>query len=187
MKYAKQQLAKFQQSPLVIDEKLDLQYLIDERFSDLIIKAPFVQVKGTIKTLANEDIILSASVHADLILPSSRSLAPVDWSTAVDIHETYVADEERLQRFDEDETVFVLEESSLDLDSVILDNLVAVLPSQILTTEEAAGADLPTGQDWQVISEEDFARQEQEKKEEATDEKQALDPRLSKLDDFFKK
>ncbi|GAO99749.1 YceD family protein [Fructobacillus ficulneus] len=186
MKYAKQQLAKYQQTPLMIDEKLLLQNLIDERFSDLIISARSVQVQGTIRSIENEDIVLAVSVVADLTLPSSRSLAPVDWSIELPIHETYISDEERLKTFEDEDAVFVLENNSIDLDQVVLDNLVAALPSQILTKDEENEQTLPTGKDWQVISEEDFAEQEaKEQKESQADEKQ-LDPRLAKLDDFFK-
>ncbi|GAP02989.1 putative metal-binding, possibly nucleic acid-binding protein [Fructobacillus pseudoficulneus] len=186
MKYAKQQLIKYRQSPLLVDQDLDLQNLIDERFSDLIINARLVHVQGTIRMLANEEIVMAVTVKADLTLPSSRSLEPVDWSTEVQIHETYVTTAEELSKFEEDEAVFVLENDSLDIDQVVLDNIIAVLPSQILTAAEEEGESLPAGKDWQGISEADFAVQQDESQEDAAKEEKTLDPRLSKLDDFFK-
>lgn len=190
MKFPKQQLQKYRNEALKFEETLDLNELIKERFSDLIISAKPVKVTGTVQMDDQDDYLLIASFHADLILPSSRSLEPVPWSTDMAIQETYVEDPKRIEKFDEGEPVFPLVNNAVDLDAAVLDNLVAALPSQVLTEEEAAGAPLPEGKDWQVISEAEFM---QEHPEEAAEGDQAaekdakLDPRLAKLDEFFKK
>ncbi|CAK8054649.1 YceD family protein [Eupransor demetentiae] len=181
MKFSKQQLIKYRQEPLVIDESIDLAPAVAERFSDLILSVSPLQVKAQIQSLDNDDIILSAKVTGDAKVPSSRSLEPVDFPIDMDIQERYLADPSRLDDYEDDEMVFAIEKDTIDLDKIILDNLVASLPSQILTKEEAASDALPKGQDWQVISEKEFQQEENKKEEE-----KPLDPRLAKLDDFFK-
>ncbi|MBS9335418.1 YceD family protein [Fructobacillus sp. M1-13] len=190
MKFAKQQLQKFRNEPLHFEEVLDLNDRIQERFSDLILSAKPIKVTGSVQQDDHDDYVLLASYHADLTLPSSRSLEPVDWSTDVTIHETFVEDPKKIAQFDEEEPVFALKDNAIDLDQVVLDNLVAALPFQILTEEEAAGAPLPEGKDWQVISEDEFLEEHPDEAasgEEGAKKDQKLDPRLAKLDDFFKK
>ncbi|GAP01655.1 metal-binding protein [Fructobacillus fructosus] len=189
MKFPRQQLQKYRNEPLHFEETLDLNPAIQERFSDLILSAKPVKVTGTIQMDDQDDYLLIASFHADLTLPSSRSLSPVEWATDLAIHETYVEDPKKINRFEEDEAVFPLVNNAVDLSQAVLDNIVSALPLQVLTPEEEAGAPLPEGKDWQVISEADFM---QEHPVEASEGENAendakLDPRLAKLDDFFKK
>ena len=94
--------------------------------------------------------------------------------------ELYIEDESRLKDFEETEAVFVLENDSLNVDDAILDNIIATLPLQILTPEEETGDNLPSGKDWHVISQEAYEN------EKMIEEEPKIDPRLSKLDDFFK-
>ncbi|MDF7637692.1 YceD family protein [Leuconostocaceae bacterium ESL0958] len=181
MKFAKAQLRKYQQSPLQLDEQLDLNPAIQERFADLIDQAKAVHLQGSLQMSEKEEIVLLARVQADLILPSARSLAPVPYALDFQIAETYTDDPAQLQDAAADDNVFLLEDGRLDLDRVVLDNLVAALPSQVLTAEEAAGDQpLPAGQDWQVISEDQEAALVEEKEAE-----KPLDDRFAKLDDFF--
>ncbi|MCO0832634.1 YceD family protein [Fructobacillus sp. W13] len=189
MKFAQQQLQKYRNEALQFEETLDLNELIKERFSDLILNAEPVKVTGSIQMTEEDDYFLMANFHADLTLPSSRSLQPVDWSCDLNVAETYVENPEKIKEFDEEEPVFAIQNKTIDLDVAILDNIVSALPLQVLTEEEAAGAPLPEGKDWQVISEDEFLKEHPEEKEakETAEKAQKLDPRFAKLDDFFKK
>lgn len=190
MKFPRQQLQKYRNEPLKFEETLDLNPDIQERFSDLILSAKPIMVKGTVQMDDQDDYQLIASFHADLTLPSSRSLLPVDWSTDLTIQETYVEDPKKVEQFEESEAVFPLVNNAVDLNQAVLDNIISALPLQILTEEEESGAPLPEGKDWQVISEAEFMQEhpvEAEEGEKAADANAKLDPRLAKLDDFFKK
>ncbi|MBS9337821.1 YceD family protein [Fructobacillus parabroussonetiae] len=190
MKFLKQQLKKHRNEPLQFEETLDLNPLIQERFSDLILTAEPVKVSGTVAVDDQDDYQLQATFHADLTLPSSRSLAPVSWAADLTIEETYVEDPKKIEQFEEDAAVFPLVENAIDLDQAVLDNLVSALPFQVLTEDEKAGAPLPEGKDWQVISEAEFLQEhpkEAAEGDEAAEAETVLDPRLAKLDEFFKK
>ena len=190
MKFPKQQLQKHRNEPLKFDETLDLNPLIKERFADLILTAEPIKVTGSVQMDDQDDYLLQATLHADLVLPSSRSLSPVSWSTDLTLDETYVEDPKKIDQFDEDAAVFPLTNNVVDLDQAVLDNLVSALPLQVLTEEEAAGAPLPEGKDWQVISEAEFLQEHPDEAAEGDQvaEKEAkLDPRVAKLDEFFKK
>lgn len=180
MKYNKNQLQKYRQDALNFDEKLALEDTAKKRFPKTVIALSALQVKGSIRYLDNEDIILHAEITGNITVPSSRSLSPVTRDIHLVIDERYIEDEQRLKEFEETEPVFILEDDTLDVDTAILDNIVAELPLQILTIEEIADDTLPSGKDWHVISESAF---ENEKK---SDNSSNFDSRFSKLDDFFK-
>ena len=180
MKYHKNQLQKFRQNALTFDEDLTLETLAKTRFPDTILALSPLHVTGQIKYTDQDDLLLNAHVTGEVTVPSSRSLAPVVRPVDLVIEERYVEDEKRLADFEETDPVFVLENDTLNVDEAVLDNIVAELPLQILTAEELENDVLPSGQDWHVISESTY---ENEKKAPETEQ---LDPRLAKLDDFFK-
>lgn len=180
MKYNKNQLQKYRQNALTFDEKLNLEENAKKRFPTTVLALSLVQVKGYIRYYDNEDLSLHAEITGKITVPSSRSLLPVVRDINLIIDERYIEDEQRLKDFDETEAVFVLENDTLDVDEAILDNIIAELPLQILTTAEIADDKLPSGKDWHVVSEETF---ENEKKD---DNNSNFDPRFAKLDDFFK-
>ncbi|WP_220741097.1 YceD family protein [Leuconostoc miyukkimchii] len=180
MKYNKNQLQKYRQNALTFDEELNIENIAKERFPRTVLALSPLQVKGSIRYEDNDDLNLQMTVEGQITVPSSRSLTPVIHHVDLIIDERYIEDAQRLENFEETEPVFVLENETLDIDKAILDSIIAELPLQILTPEERDNETLPSGNDWHVISEETF---ENEKKSES---KADLDPRLAKLDDFFK-
>ena len=63
----------------------------------------------------------------------------------------------------------------MDLEASIIDNLLLAIPLQVLSEEERQNDDLPSGNDWQVISEDEYLSQKQAESENQ------IDPRLAKL------
>ncbi|QSB51565.1 DUF177 domain-containing protein [Leuconostoc falkenbergense] len=180
MKYAKNQLLKYRQKPLVLAEQLNLESVAKQRFPETVLALSPLEVAGQVSYLDNDDIILTMTVTGTITVPSSRSLEAVTLPVEVTIDERYIEDATRLSDFEETEAVFLLENDVLNVDDAILDNIIANLPLQILTTEEKDSDILPSGKDWHVISEETY------KNEKMSDNGVKLDPRLAKLDDFFK-
>ncbi|WP_273714696.1 YceD family protein [Leuconostoc mesenteroides] len=180
MKYAKNQLLKYRQSPLIIEETSNLEEQAKSRFSETVLALSPLEVTGSINYLDNDDITLDVNVLGNITVPSSRSLDPVVVPINLAFSELYIEDESRLKDFEETEAVFVLENDSLNVDDAILDNIIATLPLQILTPEEETGDNLPSGKDWHVISQEAYEN------EKMIEDEPKIDPRLSKLDDFFK-
>ena len=74
-----------------------------------------------------------------------------------------------------DEEVLILDTQTLDLEASIIDNLLLAIPLQVLSEEERQSEDLPSGNDWQVISEDEYLSQKQAESESQ------IDPRLAKL------
>jgi len=74
-----------------------------------------------------------------------------------------------------DEEVLILDTQTLDLEASIIDNLLLAIPLQVLSEEERQSEDLPSGNDWQVISEDEYLSQKQAESENQ------IDPRLAKL------
>ncbi|WEV54174.1 DUF177 domain-containing protein [Leuconostocaceae bacterium ESL0723] len=180
MKFARPAVLKHRQTPIVIDENIDLKAVVAQRFSDVILSLGQLHLQGELRALENDDIRLTLQVTGEVTVPSSRSLAPVKLPVDMDLAETYVTTEKHLEDFEDNEAVFLLENDVIDVDEVILENLVASLPTQVLTQAEAEEDQYPTGNGWQVISQDDYEVAEK-------DEEPALDPRLQKLDQFFDK
>lgn len=182
MKWAKAQLNKYRREPLPFDLELDIQAAALERFGNLILALPPLHVVGWVQMTENDDVILNATVTGEVTVPSARSLAPVLLPVDVQIDERYVAEESRLEAYEETDAVFVLTNDTLDLDDSVLDNVVANLPLQALTPAEENDDELPSGHDWVVLSETQAQQAERLAREAQAEQ---LDPRLSALDRFF--
>jgi uncharacterized protein len=120
-------------------------------------------------------------VNTVITLPSTRSLEPVELPLEFSVNEVFMTPEQYQQR-DEllpEEEILILETQTLDLDDSVADNILLEIPMQVLTEAEQESNDLPSGDDWLVISEDDFQHQ-QESQEQTT-----IDPRLAKLSALF--
>ena len=84
-----------------------------------------------------------------------------------------------LSRFEDTDVVMVLPNDILDLDNAICDNILLQIPMQVLTaTEQSSDESMPSGNDWSVVSESQLKKSRKDE--------DGVDPRLSKLKDFFK-
>ena len=76
-----------------------------------------------------------------------------------------------------DEEILVLDNDTIDLTDSIEDNILLAIPMLVFSEEELQATELPKGNDWEVVSEEDYLQ----KKESA----ETIDPRLAKLSELF--
>lgn len=180
MKWSLLELRKYQDMPLTFEETLDLKNELMGRDNQIIDLAP-VKVQGLV-TVSKKDYILHYTVDTVITLPSTRSLEPVELPLQFSVNEVFMTPEQYQQRDDLllEEEILLLETQTLDLDDSVADNILLEIPMQVLTEAEKASNDLPSGDDWAVISEADFQRQ-QESQEQTT-----IDPRLAKLSALFK-
>ncbi|MFB9770628.1 YceD family protein [Lactiplantibacillus modestisalitolerans] len=177
MKWSLTQLKSYRDTPLQFDEALDLKQALMTRYPEILDVQP-VHVKGYV-SYDKDNVLITATVAATLTLPSSRSLTPVEVPLAFQMTEYYVPQGVDLSRFDEEtDTVIILpEDDVLDFDVAVEDNILIHIPMQILSEAEQNGEAMPTGKGWEVISEDDLAKQAEEHK--------TVDPRLAKLKDLF--
>ncbi len=105
------------------------------------------------------------------------SLTPV-WFFDFSVDEQFMTPEQ-FQRRDETivEEEVLIEGQTISLDESVADNLLLAIPLQVLTEEEKQGSAMPSGNDWAVLSEEDFANQKKRKLNKLT--------RLAKLSELF--
>jgi len=141
-------LSEVRKSPegLAFNEAPSLLESIKERY-DQVLNLEQIQASGQV-AYDNGLYLLDYQLSYDITLPSSRSLEPVTLSFNYPVSET-----------------FIQEADAINLDESILDNILLNIPLRVLTPEEESGQISLSGNDWEVLSEEDFAALQQEKKE----------------------
>lgn len=172
-------LSEVRKSPegLAFDQQLSLLESLKERY-DEVIDLDKVHARGQV-SYDSGLYLLDYQLSYDLTLPSSRSLEPVTLTFDYPVSETFIqeADAELQKELVEENLVLILEGDIIDLDESVIDNILLNIPLRILSPEEEAGDISLSGKDWEVLSEEDFAALQQEKKE-------ASNP-FSQLDGLF--
>lgn len=160
-------LSEVRKSPegLPFDEKVSILEILKERY-DQIIDINQVQARGQV-SYDSGLYLLDYQLSYELTLPSSRSLEPVTLSFDYPVSETFIQETDVASQKElvEENLVLILQGDSIDLDESVADNILLNIPLRILTPEEEAGEINLSGKDWEVLSEEDFAALQQEKKE----------------------
>ena len=176
MKWSLLELKKYQETPLMFEETLDLKSQLIKRDGQIIELSP-VKV---LMSVDKQGYLLHYQVETTMTLPSTRSLTPVAIPFDFSVDEQFMTPEQ-FQRRDEtivEEEVLIIEGQTISLDESVADNLLLAIPLQVLTEEEKQGSAMPSGNDWAVLSEEDFANQKEA-------QAQQVDPRLAKLSELF--
>ncbi|MEO1770918.1 YceD family protein [Candidatus Enterococcus ferrettii] len=176
MKWSIIELRRYQEEPLNFSETMDVNDSLKQRDSEILAVAP-VKVTG-ILSVGKKEYILHYRLTTTVTVPSSRSLEPVDLPLDLSVDEIFMTKEQwSVQEEDREEEVIVLESDTIDLTDSVEDNILLAIPLQVLSDEEKSAKELPKGNDWQVVSEEEYFA----KKEQA----EAIDPRLAKLSELF--
>lgn len=150
---------------LTFSEELDLKADLQLRNPE-IMDVQDVQVNGHIK-YENKMYFLDYTLSYTLTLPSSRSMAPVILQESYPVNELFMeeSDLRSLAGAIDEEMILVIEGDSISLSESAADNILLSIPLKVLTPEEAASETYPEGTDWQVLSEDDYALSQAEKKE----------------------
>ncbi|MBP2622754.1 DUF177 domain-containing protein [Streptococcus oricebi] len=102
-----------------------------------------------------------------ITLASSRSMEPVELKESYLVQEVFVEEgNQKSQDLLDEELVMPLTGDEIDLQESVADNILLQIPLKVLTAQEEAEESLPSGQDWQVLSEEDYQRQQAAAREE---------------------
>jgi uncharacterized protein len=178
MKWSLLELKKYQETPLMFDETLNLKNQLIKRDEQIIDLTP-VKVTGMM-SVGKEEYLLHYRVETTITLPSTRSLTPVVLPMNFEVDELFMTPEQ-FQQKDEmipDEEILIIDSQTISLDDSVADNLLLAIPMQVLTEEEKNSTEMPSGNDWVVLSEEDYANQKEA-------QAQQVDPRLAKLSELF--
>lgn len=148
-------LKQYMHKPLVFDETVDVKKALMARNPDLLDLSP-VRVQGTV-LYSRGDYAVNATLEATATLPSTRSLVPVDVPITFEFTETYLSDASHAEEYEADELLIPLTSDWLDLMPAVADNVLLALPLRVLTPEEATATELPSGENWSLITEEEAA------------------------------
>lgn len=163
VKWSLAELQKNQHGIFPVSGQADLTTALKSRRTDLL-DASLVDVQGAITIDGKKKFYVDLTLDIELTMPSSRSLEPVKLQLHIPFNEVYLAPDVKITDLEDTdgEEVFTLEKDILDLQKPIEDTILATIPMKILTEEEESATDLPTGQDWQLVLEDDVETRSQD-------------------------
>ena len=170
VKISLKQLENSQGMPVYFEEEMQVE-------DNLKAVSPAV-AKGFL-VYQNETVIAQFTCAVDITLPSSRSLEPVVVPLSIEIVERYIPKGTSVEEQELTEIVIPLETDWIDLQPAVEDHILLSIPLQVLSPEELSEDRMPSGQDWEVISQEELSLRRTVAKE------QQIDPRLAALQSFF--
>ncbi|GLB46764.1 DNA-binding protein [Philodulcilactobacillus myokoensis] len=178
MKWALQDLKEYNTKPLSVDETLNVESDLLNRYSDGILSSTPFQVHADV-LYDRGNAVVNARATGEITVPSSRSLTPVKMPLDFHIDEIYVPDREAIKLYDKDDVVMVLgKKQIINFDKSVADNIILQIPMHILSPKEDKYHIMPKGHDWEVMTEDEFYHPKADHKH--------VDPRLAKLKDYFK-
>ena len=177
VKISLKQLENSQGMPVYFEEEMQVEDNLKSRDDTILVVSPAV-AKGFL-VYQNETVIAQFTCAVDITLPSSRSLEPVVVPLSIEIVERYIPKGTSFEEQELTEIVIPLETDWIDLQPAVEDHILLSIPLQVLSPEELSEDRMPSGQDWEVISQEELSLRRAVAKE------QQIDPRLAALQSFF--
>ena len=172
-----QDVRRYKDKPFEFEEKLDLTAELKKRSEDVLDAEP-VEVKGQ---LFNDNglVISDVKVKTTLKVPSTRSLLPVELPLDIRINEAYNVENVATEDLEDYNVVIPVDEEdpTVNVYESVIDNILLSIPQKVLTKKEAEENIMPSGKNWEVISEDDFKKQKEE---------EHVNPEFAKLKDLFK-
>ena len=112
--------------------------------------------------------VLDYQLTYTIVLASSRSMEPVEIQESYPVTEVFAEDvqsEADIEALEED-LILPIEGGKIDLSESVADNILLNIPLKVLTPEEEAGQGFIEGNDWKILSEEEYQAAQVIKKEE---------------------
>ena len=177
VKISLKQLENSQGMPVYFEEEMQVEDNLKSR-DDTILEVSPALAKGFL-VYQNKTVIAQFTCAVDITLPSSRSLEPVVVPLSIEIVERYIPKGTSFEEQELTEIVIPLETDWIDLQPAVEDHILLSIPLQVLSPEELSEDRMPSGQDWEVISQDELSLRRTVAKE------QQIDPRLAALQSFF--
>lgn len=160
-------LLELQKKPdgITFEEILDIKNLLLKR-DPSILDIQDVVAKGRVRYEAGL-YVLNYHLSYQITLPSSRSMEAVDLPQALDVNELFIKEEDLMthQELADDELVLILDKDSIDLRESVLDNILLNIPLRVLSNDELQAEELPTGENWSLLTEEQYQSMRSKEKE----------------------
>ena len=112
--------------------------------------------------------VLDYQLTYTIDLASSRSMEPVEIKESYPVTEVFAEDvqsEADIEALEED-LILPIEGGRIDLSESVADNILLNIPLKVLTPEEESGQGFIEGNDWKIMTEEEYQEAQALKKEE---------------------
>lgn len=151
---------------LAFDQELDLLKELQKRNPEIL---DLKNVRATGRVAYDTGLyILDYQLTYTIVLASSRSMEPVELQESYPVTEVFAEDVQSdadIEALEED-LILPIEGGKIDLSESVADNILLNIPLKVLTPEEEAGQGFIEGNDWKILSEEEYQAAQAIKKEE---------------------
>ena len=151
---------------LAFDQELDLLKELQKRNPEIL---DLKNVRATGRVTYDTGLyILDYQLTYTIVLASSRSMEPVELQKSYPVTEVFAEDVQSgadIEALEED-LILPIEGGKIDLSESVADNILLNIPLKVLTPEEEAGQGFIEGNDWKILSEEEYQAAQAIKKEE---------------------
>ncbi len=151
---------------LAFDQELDLLKELQKRNPEIL---DLKDVKATGQVTYDTGLyVLDYQLTYTIVLASSRSMEPVELQESYPVTEVFSEDaqsEADIEALEED-LILPIEGGKIDLSESVEDNILLNIPLKVLTPEEEAGQGFIEGNDWKIMTEEEYQEAQALKKEE---------------------
>lgn len=151
---------------LIIDQELDLLKELQKRNPEIL---DLKNVTATGRVAYDTGLyVLDYQLSYTIVLASSRSMEPVELQESYPVTEVFAEDVQSdadIEALEED-LILPIEGGKIDLSESVADNILLNIPLKVLTPEEEAGQGFIEGNDWKILSEEEYQAAQAIKKEE---------------------
>lgn len=151
---------------LAFDQELDLLKELQKRNPEIL---DLKNVTATGRVAYDTGLyVLDYQLSYTIVLASSRSMEPVELQESYPVTEVFAEDvqsDEDIEALEED-LILPIEGGKIDLSESVADNILLNIPLKVLTPEEEAGQGFIEGNDWKILSEEEYQAAQAIKKEE---------------------
>lgn len=151
---------------LAFDQELDLLKELQKRNPEIL---DLKNVTATGRVAYDTGLyVLDYQLTYTIVLASSRSMEPVELQESYPVTEVFAEDVQSdadIEALEED-LILPIEGGKIDLSESVADNILLNIPLKVLTPEEEDGQGFIEGNDWKILSEEEYQAAQAIKKEE---------------------
>ena len=151
---------------LAFDQELDLLKDLQKRNPEIL---DLKNVTATGRVAYDTGLyVLDYQLNYTIVLASSRSMEPVELQESYPVTEVFAEDVQSdadIEALEED-LILPIEGGKIDLSESVADNILLNIPLKVLTPEEEAGQGFIEGNDWKIMTEEEYQEAQALKKEE---------------------
>ncbi|WP_419639174.1 YceD family protein [[Bacillus] enclensis] len=170
LKWSIIQLQKYRDKGLTLDETVTFDN--PEEIDPQVRNVSPIHVTGKADIGTNR-VTFHLNITGHMVLPCSRTLVDVDLPINLKTIETFLLSETEYDHYEEEE-IHRIEGDVIDLKPVIRELLLLEIPLQVISDEAREQDKLPSGKNWEVMTEEQAYEVEEEKEKK-------VDPRLADL------